>query len=126
MAGEGPPRGDCRGVNAARCIKRMVSGVYRTVSRRVGQRFRIALTQPTHGMRLVLDYTDTDIAELKVGEMPSSATPAQMKRLPVEAPAKQIEVSVAGWLLPQAEVSFVWTLSAERDGEAKRARSRAA
>jgi hypothetical protein len=100
--------------------------VYRTVVDRIGHRFRVTLTQPTHGMRLVLDYTDTDIAELKVGEMLSSATPAQVKRLPVEAPAKQIEVSVPGWLLPRAEVSFVWTLSAERDGEAKRAHSRAA
>lgn len=87
--------------------------VYRTVSRRAGHRFRIALTQPTHGMRLVLDYSDTDIAELRAGEMLSSAVPAQVKFLPTEAPARQVEVSVPGWLLPKAEVSFVWTLSDE-------------
>lgn len=100
--------------------------VYRTVSRRVGHRFRVALTQPTHGMRLTLDYTDTDIAELKVGEILSSGTPAQVKWLPPEAPAKQVEVSVPGWLLPKAEVSFVWTLSAEFDAVATSERSRAA
>lgn len=87
--------------------------VYRTVSRRAGHRFRIALTQPTHGMRLVLDYTDTDIAELKVGDMVSSAVPPQVKHLPSEAPAKQVEVSVPGWLLPKSEVTFVWTLADE-------------
>ena len=99
--------------------------VYRTVSRRAGHRFRIALTQPTHGMRMVLDYTDTDIAELKVGEMLSTAVPAQVKFLPSEAPAKQVEVSVPGWLLPKAEVSFVWTLSNEASGETTHAGSRA-
>jgi len=100
--------------------------VYRTVVRQSGHRFRIALTQPTHGMRVVLDYTDTEIAELKVGEMLSSATAAQVKFLPPGAPAKQVEVSVPGWLLPKAEVSFVWTLSAELDAVATSARSRAA
>lgn len=87
--------------------------VYRTVVPRVGHRFRISLTQPTHGMRLLLDHTDTDIAMLKVGEMVSSATPAQVKFLPEEAPARQVEVSVPGWTLPQAEVTFVWTLEDE-------------
>lgn len=87
--------------------------VYRTVVPRLGHRFRIALTQPTHGMRLVLDYTEADIAVLKVGDMISSATPAQVKFLPAEVPAKQVEVSVPGWLLPQAEVTFVWTLEDE-------------
>jgi hypothetical protein len=77
-------------------------------------------------MRVVLDYTDTEIAELKVGEMLSSATAAQVKFLPPGAPAKQVEVSVPGWLLPKAEVSFVWTLSAELDAVATSARSRAA
>ncbi|GAB6987906.1 hypothetical protein [Nocardioides pyridinolyticus] len=100
--------------------------VYRTISRRVGHRFRIALTQPTHGMRLVLDYSDTDIAELKVGEMLSTAVPAQVKFLPTEAPAKQVEVSVPGWLLPKAEVSFVWTLSDEAAAGTTTAHSRAA
>lgn len=90
-----------------------VRQVYRTVVERTGHRFRISLTQPTHGMRLVLDYTDADIAALKVGELVSSATPAQVKFLPEGAPAKQVEVSVPGWLLPQAEVTFVWTLEGE-------------
>lgn len=100
--------------------------VYRTVVDRPGHRFRVTLTQPSHGMRLVLDYTETDIAVLKVGDMISSATPAQVKFLPDEAPAKQVEVSVPGWLLPQAEVTFVWTLSAELGDEARLPHSRAA
>lgn len=100
--------------------------VYRTVVRQSGHRFRIALTQPTHGMRLVLDYTDTDIVELKVGDMLSTAASAQVKFLPPGAPAKQVEVSVPGWLLPTSEVGFVWTLSDEADGAASPADSVAA
>ena len=90
-----------------------VRQVYRTVVQRTGHRFRLALTQPSHGMRLVLDYTDADIATLRVGEFVSSATPAQVRFLPEGAPAKQVEVSVPGWLLPQAEVTCVWTLQDE-------------
>lgn len=87
--------------------------VYRTVVRPSGHRFRIALTQPTHGLKVMLDYSDTDIAELKVGDLISSGTPAQIQRLPENAPGKQVEVVVPGWLLPQAEVTFVWTLEDE-------------
>lgn len=90
--------------------------VYRTVSRRAGHRFRIAVTQPTERLKVLLDYSDTDIAELKVGDMVSSAAPTQVKFLPTEAPAKQVEVTVPGWLLPQAEVTFVWTLEGELPG----------
>lgn len=100
--------------------------VYRTVSRRAGHRFRLALTQPTHGLRVLLDYSATDIAELRVGDLVSGAVPTQVKYLPKEAPAKQVEVSAPGWILPQAEVSFVWTLSSETDGAAAPRRSRAA
>jgi hypothetical protein len=90
-----------------------VRQVYRTVVRKAGHRFRIGLTQPTERVKVLFDYSDTDIAELKVGDMVSSAAPTQVKFLPLEAPGKQVEVTVPGWLLPQAEVTFVWTLQGE-------------
>lgn len=98
-------------IAAARPVR--IRHVYRTVVSRIGHRFRIALTQPAHGMRLVLDYADTDIADLKVGELVSSATPAQVKFLPDGVPGRQVELSVPGWLLPKSEVTFVWTLEHE-------------
>ncbi|MCX6398310.1 MAG: hypothetical protein NTX33_00060 [Propionibacteriales bacterium] len=67
-----------------------VRHVYRTVVPRIGHRFRISLTQPTHGMRLVLDYTESDIASLKVGDMVSSAVPAQVKFLPDAAETDEV------------------------------------
>lgn len=87
--------------------------VYRTVVSRPGHRFRIGLTQPTERVRILLDYTATDIADLKVGDLVSSAAPTEVKFLPTDAPAKQVEVTVPGWVLPQAEVTFVWTLEGE-------------
>jgi hypothetical protein len=87
--------------------------VYRTVVSRPGHRFRIGLTQPTERVRILLDYTETDIADLKVGDLVSSAAPTEVKFLPTDAPAKQVEVTVPGWVLPQAEVTFVWTLEGE-------------
>lgn len=103
-----------------------VRHVYRTVVPRLGHRFRVSLTQPAHGVRLVLDYTGADIAVLKVGDMVSSAIPAQVKFLPSEAPAKQVEVTAPNWLLPQTEITFVWTLSDELAAATKPPRSRAA
>jgi hypothetical protein len=87
--------------------------VYRTIIRQSGHRFRVALAQPTRGLRVTLDYTGTDIAELKVGDLISSASAPEVTFLPKEAPAKQVQVTVPGWLLPQAEVTFVWTLASE-------------
>jgi hypothetical protein len=90
--------------------------VYRTVVSRPGHRFRIGLTQPTERVKVFLDYTETDIVEIKVGDLVSSAAPTEVKFLPVNAPAKQVEVTVPGWVLPQAEVTFVWTLATELPG----------
>lgn len=90
-----------------------VRHVYRTVVSRPGHRFRIGMTQPTERLKVLLDYSETDIAELKVSDMVSSAARTEVAFLPVDAPGKQVEVTVPGWILPQAEVTFVWTLEGE-------------
>lgn len=103
-------------LGAERVLKKQpvrIRHVYRTVVSRPGHRFRIGLTQPTERVKVLLDYTETDIVEIKVGDLVSSAAPTEVKFLPANAPAKQVEVTVPGWVLPQAEVTFVWTLATE-------------
>lgn len=60
-----------------------------------------------------MDYTDTDISRMSVTDLISSAKRAFLSRLPEEVTAKQISLDVPGWLLPQGEVTFVWTLASE-------------
>jgi len=88
--------------------------VYRTVAAKDNHQLFLAIAQPTHGLNLSIDYTDTDIAHMSVTDLISSAKRPRVARLPENSEAREITVDVPGWLLPQAEVMFVWTLLSER------------
>lgn len=87
--------------------------VYRTVTAKHGHLLMLAIAQPSKGLSLSIDYTDTDIATMRVSDYVASASRPRMSRLPDKTAAREITMDVPGWLLPQTEVSFVWTLSGE-------------
>ncbi|WP_068254741.1 hypothetical protein [Rathayibacter tritici] len=87
--------------------------VYRTITPRSGHRLFVAIAQPTKGLSLTMDYTDTDIAHMSVTDLVSAAQRPQISRLPEQTAAREISLDVPGWLLPKAEVTFVWTLASE-------------
>lgn len=87
--------------------------VYRTLTAKSGHMLAVAIVQPTRGLTLSLDYTDTDIASMRVSDLVSSARRPRVSRLPEVTPGKLVTIDVDGWLLPQAEVSFVWSLASE-------------
>ncbi len=87
--------------------------VYRTITSKSGHMLAVAIVQPTRGLTLSLDYTDTDIASMRVSDLVSSARRPRVSRLPEVTPGKLVTIDVDGWLLPQAEVSFVWSLASE-------------
>lgn len=89
-----------------------VRHTYRTITPKYGHLLMVAIAQPTKGLTLTLDYTDADeIAVIRVSDLISSAQRPRLSRLPDKAEAREISLDVPGWILPQAEVSFVWTLS---------------
>ena len=91
-----------------------VRHTYRTITPKYGHLLMVAIAQPTKGLTLTLDYTDAeDIAVMRVSDLVSSAQRPRLSRLPDKAEAREISLDVPGWILPQAEVSFVWTLSDE-------------
>ncbi|WP_230671723.1 hypothetical protein [Rathayibacter sp. Leaf248] len=96
---------DCRMVR--------IRHVYRTITPRSGHRLYVAIAQPTKGLSLTMDYTDTDIAHMSVTDLVSAAQRPHISRLPEQTAAREISLDVPGWLLPQAEVTFVWTLASE-------------
>lgn len=86
---------------------------YRTVTAKSGHRLYIAIAQPAKDLSLSLDYTATDIAALSVNDLVSSSQKPRVSRLPHDASGNEVTIDVPGWLLPQAEVTFVWTLEHE-------------
>lgn len=89
----------------------------RAVITREGHWLQIAMTQPTKNLQLSLDYTDTDIHTLRVTDLVSSAKQPWVTYLPQEQPARVVSLEVPGWLLPQAQVTFIWTLDGEATGQ---------
>lgn len=106
--------------------------VLRTVTAQSGHRLFFEIAQPTKGLKLTLDYNDTDITQMSVTDLVSSTQKARISRMPAEVDAKLLELDHDGWLLPRAGFAFVWTLGSEEriasiDDEPQRyARDRAA
>ena len=95
-----------------------VRHVYKTVTAKDGHGLSIATSVPIRGMSVELDYTDTDIATLRARDLaPASAQVRRFKSEP-NLSSKTVSVEVVGWLLPQNQISFVWTLNDEVRGSA--------
>lgn len=91
-----------------------ISYVFKTISPKDGHRLYLELTQPTHGLSLKLDHTDTDIARMSVTDLVTSAALPIVAEMPKQAEAKIIAIDLPGWLLPRAGFAFVWTLLSEQ------------
>lgn len=100
-------------VHAARPVR--IRHVYRTITAQSGHLLTVALSQPTRGLKLSMDYTNTTIASMRVSDLVSSARRPRVSRLPQRTHGNELTIDVDGWLLPQAEVSFVWTLASESE-----------
>lgn len=95
--------------------------VYRTMVAKDLHRLFVAIAQPTKGSSLLIDYTDTDIATMSVTDLVSSSQRPYVARMPEQTAAREITIDVPGWLLPPAEVTFVWTLASEVRSSAREA-----
>lgn len=87
---------------------------YRVRTPQSGHRLFFEIVQPSRGVSVDVDYTDTQIARLSVTELVSSSHKPSVTRLPEATGARQVSIETAGWLLPRAGFAFVWTLSAEQ------------
>jgi len=98
-------------VRAGRPVR--IQHTYRTITAKSGHMLMVAIAQPTKNLILTCDYTNTDIASIRINEMVSSARRPRVSRSPLQVPGKEIVFDVSGWVLPKAEVSVVWTLASE-------------
>ena len=83
----------------------------RVVTPMWGHRLFFEVPQPTRGLSLTLDYTNTGIASINVTD--TVATRAIVSRSPTGVAGRELHVDVPGWLLPKSGVTFVWTLQDE-------------
>lgn len=87
--------------------------VFRTVMPIWSHRVFVELPQPTRGCALLVDYTNTSIAEMKVGDTVGSLQPPIVSYAPKGANGKTVAVKANGWLMPKTGFSFTWTLESE-------------
>ena len=87
--------------------------VFRTITPQWSHRLYFAVRQPTRGWSLRLDYTDTNIGDMRVNDTVATAPAARIVRSPEAVPGKVIALESAGWLMPGSGVAFTWTLNEE-------------
>ena len=87
--------------------------VFRTITPQWSHRLYFAVRQPTRGWSLHLDYTDTNIGDMRVNDTVATAPAARIVRSPEAVPGKVIALESAGWLMSGSGVAFTWTLDEE-------------
>lgn len=87
--------------------------VFRTVTPTWGHRLFFEMPQPGRNISLTLDYTNTDIAHMRVSDTVGALVPPQVSQLPSAVPGRVISVESPGWLLSKAGFAFTWTLQTE-------------
>lgn len=86
----------------------VVGYTYRSVIAADGHRFRFRVDQPTKGLSVELDYSDTDLDDVAVLDYISSGDRTRISRSPAGVPAKTVTVEFDGWAFPRSGLAFVW------------------
>lgn len=70
----------------------------------------VDVEQPTRGIDVELDYSDTDIQQVSMLDFIASSQRSIVTKTPPTVPAKTIGLESDGWLMPKSGVAFVWTM----------------
>ena len=69
---------------------------------------QLFVDQPTRGVDIELDYSDTDIAYANMIEFIASSQKTMTNKTPDSVPDKVIGLRFDGWVMPHGGVAFVW------------------
>ncbi|AWT26759.1 hypothetical protein Csp1_19910 [Corynebacterium provencense] len=86
---------------------------FRTVTPTWGHRLFFELPQPGRDISLTVDYTNTDIIDMRVSDTVSGAKPVIVSRSPAEVPERVMKMDATGWLMPKSGFAFTWALESE-------------
>jgi hypothetical protein len=95
--------------------------IFRTVTPTWGHRLFFELPQPGRNVSLTLDYTNTDIAYMRVSDTVGALVPSQVSQLPSTVPGRVMAIEAPGWLLSKAGFAFTWTLEKELPRDSREA-----
>ncbi|WP_454296808.1 hypothetical protein [Salana multivorans] len=91
-----------------------VSYTYRTITPRKGPLLHFEIDQPSRGISIDFDYSDTDISRVAVLDLIASTKRTRIERSLAELPGKSIHLDFDGWAFPRTGFAFAWAL---RDGQ---------
>lgn len=86
-----------------------VAYTLRTVTALNGHRLRLRVDQPTKGLAIDFDYSDTELSEVAVLDYIASGERTRIRRTPPSVPDKVVTVEFDGWIFPRSGVAFVWS-----------------
>lgn len=93
-----------------------VAYTYRTLTPVNGHLLQLRVDQPTRGLSVELDYSDTDIAYVSLLDFIASSQKARMTQAPDTVPNRSVALDFDGWVFPRSGVAFVWAMTNEARG----------
>ncbi|MGQ0572912.1 MAG: hypothetical protein ACT4RN_01765 [Pseudonocardia sp.] len=73
----------------------------------------VDVEQPTRGLDVELDYSDTTITQVNMLDFIASSQKSIITKTPPRVPGKTVGLEFDGWLMPKSGVVFVWTTEAD-------------
>lgn len=90
-----------------------ISYTYRLIPASHNRLLHLDVEQPTRGIDIEMDYSDTDIAYVNMIDFIASSQRSIITKTPNSVPGKTIGLEFDGWLMPKSGVAFVWVMDDE-------------
>ncbi|WP_433207512.1 hypothetical protein ACQP1G_22140 [Nocardia sp. CA-107356] len=87
---------------------RTISYTYRLQPAPQNRLLHLDVEQPSRGIDIELDYTDTDIAYVNMVDFIASSQKGIATRTPDTVPGRAVGLHFDGWAMPRSGVAFVW------------------
>lgn len=85
-----------------------VAYTYRAIANDLDRLLQLRVDQPTHGLSVHLDYTDTDIKSLRVVDYIASGRSTRISHTSPTVPERSTTIEFDGWVLANSGVAFTW------------------
>lgn len=82
---------------------------YRTIANAEGRLIQLRVDQPTRGLAVELDYSDTNIVSVRALDFIAGSRPAKISHSLASVPGKKVSVKFDGWVFAGSGVAFLWT-----------------
>ncbi|WP_282777465.1 hypothetical protein [Nocardia sp. CC201C] len=93
--------------------ERTISYTYRLRPAPHNRLLHLDVEQPTRGIDIELDYSDTDVAYVNMIDFIASSQKSIVTKTPDTVPGKVIGLKFEGWMMPRGGVAFVWVMRGE-------------